>query len=42
MGVIGGGVAFLVGDDVRAVRCRLEGSGGKGVVVINALSAYEK
>ena len=41
MGVVRGGVAFLVGDDVRAVWCYEEGIGGKGVVVIHGLSVYE-
>ena len=42
MGVVGGGVAFLVGDDVRAVWCLEEGGGGKGEVVIHALYVDEE
>ena len=42
MGIVGGGVAFLTGDDVCAVWCREEGGGGKGVVAINALGVYEE
>ncbi len=33
---------FLVGDDEGAVRGRLEGGGGKGEVVLNALDCGEE
>ena len=37
MGIVGGGVAFFVWDDMRSVRCLEEGGGGKREVVVHAL-----
>ena len=41
LGVVGGGVSFLVGYDVCAVWCRLKSGGCEGEVVVNELDGCE-